>query len=135
MPKGSCLCGEYQHEYLGNPVATAVCHCKPCHKTAGQTGSVNNLLKADQYTKSSGKVFSWTRKGDSGKDVTYSNCATCGCIMTVKADAMPEMIIFKAGTLDDQDAIESSRPGLQIYNKYRPSWCVGLAYAEQKDEQ
>ncbi|KAK0943041.1 hypothetical protein LTR29_005421 [Friedmanniomyces endolithicus] len=133
MPQGSCMCGEYQHEYSGNPIATAVCHCKPCHKNAGQTGSVNNLLKAEQYKKTSGKVFNWTRKGDSGKDVTYNNCATCGCIMTVSAEVMPEMVIFKAGTLDDQDAIESSKPAMQIYNKHKPAWCNGLAYAQQKD--
>ncbi|KAK4892137.1 hypothetical protein LTR10_006469 [Elasticomyces elasticus] len=107
MPKGSCNCGEYQHEYEGEPVAT--------------------------YKKTSGKVFNWTRKGDSGKDVTYNNCGTCGTIMTVSAEAMPDMVIFKAGTLDDQDAIESSKPGVQIYNKYKPSWCDGLAYAAQKD--
>ncbi|KAK3618295.1 hypothetical protein LTR56_024738 [Elasticomyces elasticus] len=107
MPKGSCNCGEYQHEYEGEPVAT--------------------------YKKTSGKVFNWTRKGDSGKDVTYNNCGTCGTIMTVSAEAMPDMVIFKAGTLDDQDAIESSKPGAQIYNKNKPSWCDGLAYAVQKD--
>ncbi|KAK0276813.1 hypothetical protein LTR35_010207 [Friedmanniomyces endolithicus] len=107
MPQGSCMCGEYQHEYSGNPIAT--------------------------YKKTAGKVFNWTRKGDSGKNVTYNNCATCGCIMTVSAEAMPEMVIFKAGTLDDQDAIESSKPAMQIYNKHKPAWCDGLAYAQQKD--
>jgi len=42
-------------------------------------------------------------------------------------------VIFKAGTLDDQDAVENSKPEMQIYNKYKPTWCDGLAYAQQKD--
>lgn len=53
--------------------------------------------------------------------------------MTVNAEAMAGMVIFKTGTLDDEDAVESSKPSREIYNKNRPSWCEGFSCAEQKE--
>ncbi|KAK5116584.1 hypothetical protein LTR85_009209 [Meristemomyces frigidus] len=132
MPKGSCVCGEYTHEYTGEPIGVAVCHCIPCRKTAGSNGSTNNLIKADQYKKTSGSVRNWTRKGDSGKDVTYNNCATCGTIMSVNAAAMPDVVILKNGTLDG-DAEDACKPGMEIYTKNRPTCFDAIPGAAQKE--
>jgi hypothetical protein len=48
MVKGSCVCGDWTYEYEGEPVAVAVCHCRPCRKTAGSNGSVNSIMTDGQ---------------------------------------------------------------------------------------
>jgi hypothetical protein len=82
MVKGSCVCGDWTYEYEGEPAAVAVCHCVPCRKTAGTTGSVNSIIPNDkvvvvkdgseglqltspQFKQLSGTDRTFTRKGDS----------------------------------------------------------------------
>ncbi|KAI7159012.1 hypothetical protein KC316_g7055 [Hortaea werneckii] len=133
MPKGSCACGQVQHEYTGEPAAVVVCHCRPCRKFAGMNGSTNAMVKADQYTKPSGSLMQWKRAGDSGKQVAYNNCATCGTIMYIEAEAMPGIYIFKTGTLDDAETLNNLRPGMEIYTKDRPTCFEGLSGVPQKE--
>ncbi|KAI6837446.1 hypothetical protein KC327_g5005 [Hortaea werneckii] len=133
MPKGSCACGQAQHEYSGEPAAVVVCHCRPCRKFAGMNGSTNAMVKADQYTKPSSSLMQWKRGGDSGKQVAYNNCANCGTIMYVEAEAMPGIYIFKTGTLDDAETLNKLRPGMEIYTKDRPTCFEGLAGVPQKE--
>lgn len=136
MPKGSCVCGGWTYEYEGEPAGVvsacillltersltrqAVCHCKPCQKTAGQNGSYNILVPADKFKKLSGTDFLYTRTGDSGKSVNYQNCGTCATVMVADIEAMPGVKLVKGGTLDDTAAIDKAQPGVEIYTKNRP---------------
>jgi hypothetical protein len=83
MVKGSCVCGDWTYEFDGDAVAIAVCHCRPCRKTAGTNGSVNSivpndkveilqdgrgdstLLTVEQFRQLSGTDRTFVRKGDS----------------------------------------------------------------------
>ena len=38
--KGGCLCGSITYEIHGDPMMTAICHCKDCQKKAGTTFSL-----------------------------------------------------------------------------------------------
>ncbi|EMC96679.1 hypothetical protein BAUCODRAFT_108515 [Baudoinia panamericana UAMH 10762] len=135
MPKGSCLCGEYTHEYTGDPLGVAICHCIPCIQTAGPNGSVNSAIKSENYIQTSGTAAKWTRKGESGKNVTYERCQNCGTIMIVHAEAAPGIVIFKTGTVASEDplAMGAPKPAQEIYNKNRPECYPSISYAEQKD--
>lgn len=42
--RGSCLCGQVLVTVTGAPVASAVCHCLHCQKTAGSAFSTVLLL-------------------------------------------------------------------------------------------
>ncbi|KAI5249252.1 hypothetical protein E4T43_00738 [Aureobasidium subglaciale] len=146
MAKGSCLCGDVKFEYQGEPAAKiirkvpladrskAACHCLPCRKTSGTTNSYNLMIPTDKYKILSGSLRTFTRKGDSGKDVTYNYCQNCPTVLFVQVEAMPGINIVKMGTLDDEDAYEGlGKPGMEIYTKNRPSWCEPIPGAEQKE--
>ncbi|KAH9808628.1 DUF636 domain protein [Teratosphaeria destructans] len=129
MAKGSCNCGDYKHEYSGEPVAVS--------------------------QKTSGTAKTWSRKGESGKDVTYDSispphnspihysqlsifpvCDTCGTIMSVRAEAMAGLTIVKTGTLDDAAEVEErGRPGQEIFTRNRPRWCEAFPGCGQKEGQ
>ncbi|KAM0712389.1 hypothetical protein Q7P37_011484 [Cladosporium fusiforme] len=133
MAKGSCVCGDWTYKYEGDAAAVAVCHCVPCRKTAGSNGSVNSLIPNAQYSQISGTDKLFTRKGDSGKDVTYHQCSNCSTIMWVDCEALPGLKIVKTGTIDDMDVLKNAVPTLEMYCKDRPDSFKDLSGVERKD--
>ncbi|KAF7190022.1 hypothetical protein HII31_08353 [Pseudocercospora fuligena] len=134
MPgKGSCVCGQWTYEYEGEPGGVAVCHCIPCRKTAGSNGSFNMIIPQDKFKKLSGNDFLFERVGDSGKKVKYQNCANCATVMVANVEAMPGMLIVKAGTVDDPAEDAKHQPQMEIYRRNAPEWCTPWASAAQKE--
>lgn len=153
MVNGSCLCGDVKFEYQGEPAMKvrchenvsrmydqanqfkqAACHCLPCRKTSGTTNSYNLMIPSDKYKIISGSLKSFTRKGDSGKNVTYNSCQNCPTVLYVQAEALEGLNIVKAGTVDDEDVFNNlGKPKAEIYTKNRPSWCDAIPGAEQKE--
>lgn len=53
--------------------------------------------------------------------------------MFVEGDAMPGMVIFKTGTLDDRSVLDSLKPMAEIYTKDRPSCMPAMPDVVQKE--
>ena len=87
-----------------------------------------------QYKKLSGKDKIFERKGDSGGNLQYVSCDVCPTIMYVDAEAFAGVKIVKGGTVDDRDAREAAKPGLELYTKERHSWCPAWP-CDQKETQ
>ena len=66
-----------------------------------------------------GTPKTYTRKGDSGKDVTYQFCPNCPGIVTVSAEVFPQVYIIKWGTLDDRGILDQAYPQREIYTRNR----------------
>lgn len=85
-----------------------------------------------QYKQLSGETREWIReKADSGNPVHYTVCKTCSTIVRVDAEAMPEMVIVKPGTLDDVKALGKLPVVQEIYTRNRPDCFAALAGAKQ----
>jgi hypothetical protein len=87
-----------------------------------------------QLKKLTGTTKPFTRRGDSGKDLAYALCDTCGTIMWCTIAAMPGVYNIKAGTLDDRGYLEEhGKPAQEIYTRNRPGWCAEFQGVEQKE--
>lgn len=64
--------------------------------------------------------------------MTYHNCATCGTIMWVEAEAFQGMMIVKTGTVDDADLLNKATIVQEIYCKDRPESIAELAGVTHK---
>jgi len=53
--------------------------------------------------------------------------------MTVNAEMMPSIVVFKSGTLDG-DALNDFKPGVEIYTKHRPTCFDALQGAAQQED-
>lgn len=53
--------------------------------------------------------------------------------MWVEADAMPELKIFKPGTLDDKEVLDKWSVGQEVYTKNRPDCISAFQDAQQKE--
>jgi hypothetical protein len=66
-----------------------------------------------------GELKTYQDTGDSGKAVFRRFCPNCGSGVLAEAEALPDMVIVLAGTLDD---LSSYQPGMEIYCKSAQPW-------------
>lgn len=91
------------------------------------------MIPSDKYKILSGSLKTFTRKGDSGKNVTYNYCQNCPTVLYVQAEAIDGINIVKMGTLDDETYDHLGKPSMEIYTKNRPEWCEAIPGAQQKE--
>ena len=121
--EGGCLCGALRYSFSGDPLITAVCHCRNCQRQSGSAFSIVCVVPAAAYHQTgASKVFA--DKGNSGKAVFRHFCADCGSPIVSIVEAMPGLVIIKAGTLDRPDQYE---PTQEAYCDSRFAWLPPLA--------
>ena len=98
--EGGCLCGAVRYRIAGDPVRTAVCHCKNCQKQSGSAYSIVFSAKA-RDVEVAGELTTYEDSGDSGGAVLRKFCGKCGSPILSEIVALPQLRFIKAGTLDD----------------------------------
>lgn len=122
---GGCLCGAVRYELKSEPVVTAVCHCTHCQRQSGGVFSTNLGVPEAAYVQT-GETKVFTDKGDSGKAVWRHFCPNCGSPILSKVEAMPGMVLIKAGTLDDMSGLT---PSIEVYTDHAAAWVAPIAGA------
>lgn len=98
---GGCACGAIRFEARGEPIFENHCQCRDCQRRSG-TGHGSYLTfprRADLAM--TGDAKTWRVAGDSGNEKIHAFCPTCGTPVHLTFAAMPELIAFPAGSLDD----------------------------------
>jgi len=74
----SCVCGQFKLHIQGDPAGRiSVCHCFACQQRTGSVfGCQTRFLVSQVEEKGEYKVYS--RIGDSGGNIDYKFCPTCG---------------------------------------------------------
>jgi hypothetical protein len=120
MPQiaGGCLCGKVRYSATGEPAFVGVCHCTDCQKFTGSAFStVVGVPKPALILE--GKLARYSKTGDTGKSIHRTFCPECGSSIADEADALPDVVMLGAGTLDDSSWV---KPGLEIYCDSAQSW-------------
>ena len=73
----ACTCGALTVTAVGEPVKISACHCHSCQRRTGSAFSVAVFYDRDQVTLN-GLSTTFTRPGDSGQNVEFHFCPTCG---------------------------------------------------------
>jgi hypothetical protein len=123
VSKGGCLCGQVRYSFTGAPLLTAICHCRHCQRQSGSAFSVVCAVPADSFTQQ-GEIRIFNDMGDSGHAVARHFCPECGSPIASIADALPGLVLIKAGTLDDFD---QTAPVMEAYCDSRLSWLPAMA--------
>lgn len=102
--EGGCFCGAVRYATEGDPMMKGQCHCRQCQYHSG--GGVNYFLAmpAGGFSYTKGKPTSYSRPNAPVFKVTREFCPTCGTQILTRADPLPDMVLVKAGTLDDPAA-------------------------------
>jgi len=115
---GGCSCGKVRFSADADPTFVAVCHCKACQRVSGSAFAVVIALPAPALTVT-GNVTTYDSTGDTARGVHYRFCPNCGSPITSNVDVIPDMLMIRAGALDDPRWV---KPGMEIYCDSKQPW-------------
>lgn len=115
---GGCLCGRARYRVDVEPAFVGVCHCSDCQRFSGSAFSTVIGIPATAL-KLTGVVKTFTKVGDSGKAIHRRFCPECGSGIVEEAEALPDVVMLSAGTLDDRSWV---KPASQIYCDSAQPW-------------
>ena len=119
MIRGRCLCGRISYEYRG-PIGPAnYCHCADCRRCTGSAFNIGVRFERAQLTFVSGSPKSFTKRADSGTELTRHFCPDCGSPIFTASPKHPDHVFVKAGTLDDPTIVQ---PAHQSWVSSAVSW-------------
>ena len=126
---GRCLCGGVTYSADAEPVIQAVCHCADCQRQTGNPFSVIVGVPRAAFEVEGGTLASFTTIGsDHGGDTERHFCSACGSPLFTLASAVPDLVIIKAGSLDDASWLE---PAVEIWTSSSQPWSPHFEKAAQ----
>ncbi|MFE0633370.1 GFA family protein [Streptomyces sp. NPDC058864] len=116
---GHCLCGSVSYRFDAQPEAVVLCHCGHCQRHTGSAFSVNVLVARDAVEIEGTPKLHQTVGAENGNLRDRLFCGDCGTPILTILHERPEIIIVKAGTLDDHSDLE---PGAEIWRRRAQKW-------------
>ncbi|KAL4913983.1 Mss4-like protein [Aspergillus aurantiobrunneus] len=134
MARGGCFCGNIRIEYVGQPIASGLCHCNDCRKLTGALYSYSIIInRAD--LKITGTPKPVAKTADSGNRITNYFCSDCGTPIYghgIDTSGEPASVaILRAGLFDNPELLDQRKPVVEIYTRSRVSWLSPIEGAEQ----
>lgn len=116
--KGGCLCKSVRYSITAEPLTTRACWCKLCQSLASGNATINLLFPKDAITVN-GTLSDYQSTADDGNKMHRKFCPSCGVHLLSEAEERPNMIVVRAGTLDDAEQINIQ--GI-IWTAMAPHW-------------
>jgi hypothetical protein len=115
---GGCQCGSVRYVVTTEPIPLLACHCKECQRQSGSAFGMSMPVKKESLTVT-GQTKQFTRRADSGNEVTGVFCPKCGVRIYHVLKSAQHIVALKPGTLDDTSRL---RPGSFIWMKSAQGW-------------
>jgi hypothetical protein len=115
---GSCLCGAVKYQSAADPLFAGNCYCIDCQKETG-AGHGTIVGVPDAAFSVTGPLTTFTKPGDSGKNLERSFCSKCGTTVFGRPEAAPGLTLIRAGTLDDPSI---ATPIMSLYVSRAHNW-------------
>jgi len=114
----ACACGQITVTCTGEPAKVSLCHCLACQKRTGSTYGIAAFFPAAAVT-ASGATRAYTRASDSGHNVTFRFCPTCGSTVYWQPHRLPDLIAVAVGAFADPNF---PAPEQAVYAEHRHAW-------------
>jgi hypothetical protein len=115
---GGCFCGAVRFRFGEKAFQVRMCWCRDCQYLASGNASVNAIFRSETFTVT-GEMQEYLSTADSGTAMRRRFCPRCGTQLFSEAFSRPEIVVVRAGTLDDP---EVGRPSAAIWTSSAPSW-------------
>jgi hypothetical protein len=116
---GGCACEAVRFQVNAMPLLVYACHCTECQRWSGSAFSLSMPVKADSFGLTRGTPKPYRRTGASGIESTCWFCGDCGGRAYGQRDIRPDIVIVRAGTLDDTSWL---RPIAHVYLRSAQAW-------------
>ncbi|KAH0497638.1 hypothetical protein TgHK011_004927 [Trichoderma gracile] len=132
---GGCLCGNVRYSYDAEPISKAICHCDDCKKISGSNYSLSFIVPSSSFVVTAGHPNVFSKTADSGVNIDNYLCGICGTTLWRETDNYKNLVIIKAGTLDEAHSIISAGiPAAEVFIRSRVAWVQPIHGAEQRVE-
>ncbi len=118
MIKGGCLCGAVRYAIDAVPLTVRACWCRLCQYLGAGSATINAVFPSAAI-RITGAMRDYRSVADSGNVMHRRFCDQCGTPLFSEAEARPQFIIVRVGTLDDP---ELGRPESTIWAASAPGW-------------
>jgi hypothetical protein len=98
--EGGCLCGAARFRTKGEPVKSAVCHCRYCQVRTGSAFAVSTYFPNEKVELLQGALNSYSFQTESGRGFTTKFCPACATTVFWSVEVTPELTGVAAGTFD-----------------------------------
>jgi hypothetical protein len=115
---GGCICGAVRYTATAPPLAVRACWCRVCQYFAAGNASINLAFARDAVT-ITGELRDFPIVAASGNHMHRRFCPQCGVHVTSEAQERPQLLVLRAGTLDEPLAF---RPLANIWVSEAPAW-------------
>lgn len=115
---GGCLCGAVRYTADVHPIVTRACWCKFCQSLASGNATINMAFPVNSVV-ITGELQDYASIADDGNRMHRRFCSNCGVHLFSDAEERPDIIVVRAGTLDDTEQVEI---GGIIWTQEAPSW-------------
>ncbi|MGO1057227.1 GFA family protein [Crossiella sp. CA198] len=119
MRTGHCLCGAISYRFRAAPGPVILCHCEHCQRHSGAAFSVNVLVPRDSLDITGTPRTYRTVGTENGNQRDRLFCGDCGTPIFTILHERPELVIVKAGTLDDPSGLE---PAAEVWWRRAQDW-------------
>ena len=116
----SCACGQLRVVCHREPSKIALCHCLECQKRTGSTYGIAAFFpRADVELQ--GEAREYIRTADSGFEVVFHFCPTCGSSVYWEPRRAPDLIAVAVGAFADP---AFPAPSQSVFTQRRHAWVV-----------
>jgi hypothetical protein len=119
--QASCSCGKLTVSAMGEPVRISICHCLACQKRTGSSYGSNARFPVERAS-IAGESAEYRRTGDSGSEITFHFCKSCGSTVYWQIDKVPDLMAIAVGAFADPDF---PAPRFSVYENRKHPW-IGL---------
>lgn len=123
MRLATCSCGTLQVRCSTGPDLVSVCHCTACQKRTGSPFGIAAFFRR-KAVHVDGVSTRFRRSSDTGFDVIFHFCATCGSTVFWEPTRKPDMIAVAVGAFADP---QFPGPAQEVYTETRHGWVAPLA--------
>jgi hypothetical protein len=86
--------------------SVTACHCNACKKRTGSAYGLSLAVDDSAVQECAGTTNTFTRPGDSGRQLQYEFCPRCGTTIRWRVELIANRQVYAAGALDDPKAIK-----------------------------
>jgi len=98
---------------------------------SGSAYSTNVVVPSEIFKITSGTPKTWSKKADSGSEVTTSFCGECGTNLWRETSTFGDSKVVKIGIFDNLSDLNDAKPDVELYAPERASWLEPLAGVKQ----
>jgi len=117
MLTGTCHCGAITYQAEGEALRVVHCHCDDCRKISGATYNTALVLPSSGFRITKGESQLSAYESSPGKFRCF--CKVCSSPIHTYMKSKPEIVIIRAGILDDGRAV---KPQAHIWVKAAAPW-------------